>query len=175
MSLLLSLQRPFSSWELRVLFFPTGDNIESGGLNSNHLRLPICEETGKQFPLLQFPPVTTEKMRVQMRRPKFLEALPLGRYIQVFEKHVNNHTETIISWDTLSKLFKQTGEPMRQLLRHDAFWYDPRFRYPSAASKALRQFTWDKAIKQLVLESSALQEGMQRPIAEMIATMRLLR
>ncbi|KAK2742715.1 hypothetical protein FQN57_005170 [Myotisia sp. PD_48] len=152
-----------SEWShfLRLLFFPTAVDAENDDLASKAFSVPAIYQAGEAT-LPQMLPYRIKTKEFSNRRPEFLEVLPDN----VFEQLKNNPEMECPTWDSWAKATKYISEPMRRILKHIIFWYNPNFKYHAPAAKELKKFSWVDTIVSEVLIKSELCAGGERTYTE---------
>lgn len=146
LSLIMEVHQNDGLRELRLLFFPTVDDLKGTALRRGNLALPL-DFMAERIPLPHMQSFKIENAYYDTRRPEFLQALPAPAYTAAYTALAQNRAMQCDSWERWAKLAKNVSDPLKKILKQVAFWYYPLWTYPSAASAAMRSFSWTTELK----------------------------
>ncbi|KAL2801604.1 hypothetical protein BJX63DRAFT_438650 [Aspergillus granulosus] len=146
---------------LRLLFFPSAADFESGNLKSRSHQLPeaFVTATNAKWPALKL--YTFKKRHYNTRRPGFLVALTDEDYIMAFSTLLQTRT-SFDSWKRWGVLAANHMLTVQGILCHVMVWFDEDWVFPEKASEERKIFHWDVAIRDTMLRDSTLEAGGER-------------
>lgn len=164
--IILDLKYPRTDVVLRPLFFPCTSDFVNKILKGS---LAVDPKYFDKFPLPRLTPsVTWKRATFNHRRPGFLTALTNEEYIKAFFKLVGDaeigKTE-IPKWGHFTRLVKYVSDPMKKVMQHVVYWYNPAWKYPERASNDLKTFNWTNTVaKELFNDTESPQDAFEKAL-----------
>jgi hypothetical protein len=154
---LVDLQLPRTDDIIRPLFFPSSSDYV------NKILKGILAVDPKYFGECSMPRlaerITWKRETFNTRRPGFLVCLSDTQYVAAFHK-VMDIQHPIPKWGEFIRLTAEVSEPMKKILQHVLYWYQPSWKYPERASNQMKTFNWVKTISTLLFTTNPSGEAI---------------
>ena len=148
-----NLEFPRLEHDIRLLFFPTGEDLKNGLLQSKLLKV------ADEFKFKPFPSMSTFRYNhmhqvheFHTRRPHFLLCLDDNEYCNAFRALMHNKSKPLATWMTWTNKLNKEVWPAVNVLKNIMYWFEPGWKYPEGASTHLQTFQWDNEVINVVFK-----------------------